>query len=121
MPEELEAVEGATFSLQESADHAVLEVAGEIDMVTSPALRERLTALAQVDCGLVVLDLTDVGFFDSSGLNAVVAGHRVIRHHGGDLRIVCTSRRVIKVFEIAGLTRVFVLHATVQEALRPTE
>jgi len=121
MPDELEAVDGASFSVEEGADHAVLAISGEIDMVTSPALRERLTELAQDDRALVILDLTDVGFFDSSGLNAVVAGHRAIRHHGGELRIVCTSRRVVKVFEIAGLTRVFVLHPTVEDALRPTQ
>ncbi len=120
MPDDVPSVEGLTFSLAEGSDHAVLAVVGEIDMVTSPPLRERLTGLAQDDRKLVVLDLTGVSFFDSSGLNAVVAGHRAIRHHGGELRIACSSRRVTKVFEIAGLTRVFVLHPTVEEALSAT-
>lgn len=109
-------LEGAEFVLERGEGQAVLHVAGEIDMVTSPELREHLAELAQEEVAVVVLDLSDVRFFDSSGLNAVVGGHRLIRHHGGEVRIVCTERRVLKVFDIAGLTRVFTIYPTVEAA-----
>ena len=49
-------------------DTTTVRVMGEVDLATSPQLRECLTGLD----GIVVVDLSDVGFLDSSGLNALI-------------------------------------------------
>ena len=111
--------DGAAFAVDRPDGAVVLRVSGEIDMATSAGLKRHLVEIAREEPPVVVLDLTSVDFFDSSGLNAVVAGHRLMRHHGGEVRIVCSEPRVTRVFEISGLTHVFTLHDSVDDAIAP--
>jgi anti-sigma B factor antagonist len=66
----------------------VLAVAGELDLATAPGLRERVRAITPDGPLKVVLDLTGVGFVDSSGLGAIVACLKHVRELGGDLVLV---------------------------------
>jgi anti-sigma B factor antagonist len=50
----------------------VLTVVGEVDMVTAPMLRERLDVLFRADRAPIVVDLSRVEFFGSTGLAVVV-------------------------------------------------
>ena len=43
-----------------------------------------------------------------------------MRAHDGSLRLVCTQERILKIFRITGLTKVFPIHPTLQEALEDT-
>jgi anti-sigma B factor antagonist len=71
----------------------VLRVGGEIDLYTSPQLRERLLeAVATVETSpFVALDLTGVTFVDSSGLGVIVGGLKHVRERGGDLLVVAAD------------------------------
>jgi anti-sigma B factor antagonist len=95
---------------------AVIAVEGEIDLMAAPRLREALIASVVEGHQRVVVDLTATEFLDSTGLGALVAGLKRIRAHGGDMRVVCTSARVSKVFEITSLDKVLSLYDTVDEA-----
>lgn len=96
---------------------AVLRVTGEIDVATAPRLREQVVALVGEGETRIVVDLEGVDFIDSTGLGALVGALKRIRTHGGELAIVCTQSRLLKVFEITGLVRVFELHDTVNAAV----
>ena len=96
----------------------VLEVRGEVDVSTAPELRERLLALAEQGRTVAVVDLSDVSFVDSTALGVLVSGVKRLRSAGGDLRLVVTQPRISKVFEITGLTDVFHIYATADEAVR---
>jgi anti-sigma B factor antagonist len=95
----------------------VVDVTGEIDVYTAPALREKLTAL--VDDGHVdlVVDLTEVRFMDSTGLGLLVGVLKRVRGLDGRLQLVIDSERLLKVFRITALTQVFTIRETVDEAL----
>ncbi len=71
------------FSVRcEQRDGGVVVVAeGEIDLSTSPAVREQLRA-PDAQAPVVVLDLRDVTFMDSSGHGAIVGQHKRAREHG---------------------------------------
>src|SRR5207247_8076321 len=56
-----------------SGDWAILEVKGEVDLYTSPQLREGLAALIDRGERQILVDLTGVDFMDSSGLGVLVA------------------------------------------------
>jgi len=62
----------------------VLEVIGEIDVSTAPALRTALELVGEV----VVVDLTRVEFICSSGLGVLMAAHRRLHARGGSLAVV---------------------------------
>lgn len=97
-------------------DCAVVSVRGEIDVTAAPRLREALIASAAEGHRRVVVDLSRTEFLDSNGLGAIVAGLKRIRAQGGEMRLVCTSPRVCKVFELTSLDRVLSLHDTLDEA-----
>lgn len=94
----------------------VLAVRGEVDVYTAPRLRERLVELVAAGSRDVVVDLEGVEFLDSTGLGVLVGGLKRLRSHDGDLSLVCTQPRILKVFEITGLTKVFAIHPSVDAA-----
>ena len=96
---------------------AVLAVGGEVDVATAPRLRERLIELVNNGQHRIVVDLSDVEFLDSTGLGVLVGALKRVRSHEGDLALVCTEPRILKVFEITGLTKVFTMHLSVDEAV----
>jgi anti-sigma B factor antagonist len=94
----------------------VLAVRGEVDVYSAPAFRDRITELLDVD-PLLVLDLTGLGFIDSTGLGVLVAGRNRSLERGGAVAFVCTQERVLKLLRITGLDAVFDIHATVDGAV----
>lgn len=96
--------------------YTVLSVKGEIDVYSAPRLRERLVELVSQGHRQIVVDLEAVDFLDSTGLGVLVGGLKRLRSHDGELSIVCSQSRILKVFEITGLTTVFRMAATVDEA-----
>ena len=99
------------------AEHTVLEVGGEVDVYTAPRLRERLVELVDSGARSVAVDLGGVDFLDSTGLGVLVGALKRVRTYDGELGLVCTESRILKVFEITGLTKVFPMHRSVDEAV----
>lgn len=104
------------MSRQGPGDVPVVAVFGEVDVYAAPALREGLTELLQ-DGSSVVVDLTEVGFLDSTGLGALVAARTSAADQGAALPLVCTHQRILKLFTITGLDGVFKIYDTVDAAL----
>jgi len=98
-------------------NHMVVEVAGEIDVFTAPRLGDKLVELVNAGHHHLVVDIDKVGFLDSTGLGALVRGLKRVRSQDGSLRIVCTQERLLKIFRITGLTKVFPLHDSLEEAV----
>ena len=67
-----------------------------------PDFRERLIELVSEGKHQIVVDLEGVDFLDSTGLGVLVGGLKRLRSHDGDLSLVCTQPRILKVFEITG-------------------
>ncbi|MGH2684538.1 MAG: STAS domain-containing protein [Actinomycetota bacterium] len=65
----------------------------------------------------MVVDLDDVGFIDSTGIGVLVGAVKRARSTDGDLTLVCTQRRILKVLQITGLTQVFSVFDSVDDAL----
>jgi anti-sigma B factor antagonist len=95
----------------------VVTVEGEIDIYTAPRLRELLIDLASKDNYQLIVDLEKVGFLDSTGLGVLVGGLKRVRPHDGWLDLVCTQERILKIFKITGLTKVFGIYQSVDQAI----
>ncbi len=95
----------------------VIDVQGEIDMYTAPRLRELLIDLVSKGSYQLVVNLDNVGFLDSTGLGVLVGALRPVRAHGGSLDLVCTQPRIRKILKITGLTEVFGIYETVDQAI----
>lgn len=95
----------------------VIEVGGEIDVYTAPKLRERLVSLVESGSYQLIVDMESVEFLDSTGLGVLVGGLKRVRAHEGWIDLVCTQSRILRIFRITGLNRVFSIYNTVPEAL----
>lgn len=105
------------LDVEERTNANVLAVSGDLDVATAPQVRTELVRLLTDDAIRLVVDLTRVDFIDSFGLGVLVGGLKRAKTTGTDLVLVVTEPRVLKVFEVTGLDRVFDLAATVDEGL----
>jgi anti-sigma B factor antagonist len=83
-------------------DCAVLRVTGEVDVYTAPLLRA---------------DLGRVDFLDSTGLGALVGGLKRLREAGGSLALVISTPRILRIFQITGLTKALAVQPSVADAI----
>jgi anti-sigma B factor antagonist len=107
------------FELRSShrAEVLVVEASGEIDMETAPRLADAIDATAKAT-RLVVVDLTNVTFLDSSALNVLVHCQRSLADRGVGFRVVSPGDRVVhRVFEITHLTESLGVVESIDDAL----
>jgi anti-sigma B factor antagonist len=88
----------------------VLEVDGELDLHTSSALRDRLSALVDDGARRIAVDLSAVPFMDSSSLGVLVVGLKRLREHGGELALIGVGGSPRKVLSITGMDGVFAIY-----------
>jgi anti-anti-sigma factor len=94
----------------------VVTVSGEVDTSSSGHVAD---AVASASGGreLVVVDLTDVTFVDSSTLNALVRSQRLLAERGITLRLIVPLGGIVRrVFEIASLIEPLNVVETQEEA-----
>jgi anti-anti-sigma factor len=97
-------------------DVAVLSVAGDLDMLTSPQLGQALEQLLSREPRTVVVDLSEVTFLGSAGLAALVTAHQ--RAESPEvLRIVAPSRDTRRTFAMTGLDDLLDLYPSRDAAL----
>ena len=95
----------------------IIEVGGEVDVYTAPKLREAIVTAIDAGHTKLVIDVQKVDFLDSTGLGVLVGALKKVRAEGGSLDIVCTQERILKIFQITGLDKVFGLHGSVDDAV----
>ena len=90
--------------LSQVAKTAIVEVSGEIDMATAPEVAKTI-ASADRAADLVVVNLSDVTFLDSSALNMLLHSQRDLADRGVGFRVVSPADKAVRrVFEITRLT-----------------
>lgn len=104
---------GFDVATNPSEDGVTVKVAGEIDVATSPALRQELHSALDAGAPRVVIDLSETTFIDSSGLGVLVGALKRRREADGDgdqpLVLRGLQDPVRKVFEITGLSTLFTI------------
>ena len=66
-------------------DQAIVRMVGELDMGTAPLLRETVQKLLEpsLGVGVVILDLSETTFVDSTGLGVLAASRQRVEREGG--------------------------------------
>ena len=82
---------------------ARLVAAGEIDSSSAPVLRTRLDEALDKGVTDMTVDLTGVTFLDSAGLCVLAAAHRRAVRTDVHLRVLASSRAVVRPMQITGL------------------
>ncbi len=103
----------------------VLQVSGEMDLVTSPELRQRVHGAVAEGRHRIVLDLSEVVFCDSSGVGVLIATRRLLRSCQGRLRLILPAQgiadnahahHVNRVLGALGVRRLFDVYADLATA-----
>lgn len=105
------------IALEHLGDHSVIVLSGEVDVYSAPKLRDTIKNLVEEGRYRIVVDLEDVAFLDSTGLGVLVGGLKRVRHHQGDLGIICKQERILRIFRITGLTKVFTIYSSREDLL----
>jgi anti-sigma B factor antagonist len=108
---------GLTLRENRDAGTTVMTVGNEIDAFTAPGFRVALVGAIEKGCDHLVVDLTNVTFLDSSGINALVGTAKVAARNGTSLRVVVSRPSVVKPLLITGVNRIVALYDTLPEAL----
>ena len=98
----------------------VVSLRGEIDVYTAPRLRQALIDLVEGGAKDIVVDMDRVDFLDSTGLGVLVGGLKRVKSNEGEMKLVVTQDRIMKIFDITGLAKVFPMFGSLDEALGRT-
>jgi anti-sigma B factor antagonist len=103
---------GPSLEVVELSRGAVAGVAirGEIDLATAPSMTEAVDRAIRESSGPFVMDLSAVGFMDSTGIQALLRARALLGREERPLVLGCPSDPVRRVLAIAGIEDLFVLH-----------
>ena len=101
----------------EIPDTHIVSLEGDMDFQSSPDVRRELTKLVDQKSSKILIDLSKVGYIDSSGLATFVELFQKMKRYGGKLALYNLTGAVRSVFEIAKLDSIFKLVSSKDEAL----
>jgi anti-sigma B factor antagonist len=96
---------------------AVISVSGELDLASSPALEEELERVAGSDASLVIVDLRNLEFMDSTGLSVLVRAHQRAAESSQRFGLVNGSQQVQRLLSLTGVADRLVLADAPEELL----
>ncbi len=81
----------------------IIAVRGELDLASSPALQEELDRVSASDADLLIIDLRDLDFMDSTGLSVLVRAHQRAEEQGRQLAMVKGPQQVQRLLSLTGV------------------
>jgi anti-sigma B factor antagonist len=105
------------FNVRRQGDVCVVSVEGQLIVGNRQELKQKI--LEELDRGAkkFLVDFTDTGYIDSSGLGVLVSLSKKIREQGGDLRLCGLNEDLQTLFELTKLDTLFAITKTSEEAL----
>ncbi|WP_432021128.1 STAS domain-containing protein [Streptomyces sp. 1222.5] len=95
----------------------VVSVSGEIDHNSAGPLVHALEPDSLGGRLRVVVDMRQVTFMDSTGINVLLSAHRDLDHAGGWLRLADVQTSVMRIIDIVGVHHIIPCHSSLEDAL----
>jgi anti-sigma B factor antagonist len=83
----------------------VIAVFGELDLASAPELEAELERITGADIELLVVDLSDLDFMDSTGLSILVRTHQRLTGEGCEMGLVKGSPQVQRLLDLTGVAQ----------------
>lgn len=96
-------------------DYLVIELEGEVDVYTAGKLRDAIKEKVEEGEYRIAVNLSRVAFLDSTGLGVLVGGRKRLNPHGGELSIICDNDKILRIFRITGLERIFAIYSDARD------
>lgn len=104
---------------QQIADAAVLILKGRLTVSDEPGLlKAAATRAATGPATLVLIDLAEVPYIDSTRLGELITSHISVARQGKRLALLRAPARILELLSLAGLAGVFATYDSVDDALR---
>ena len=106
------------FTIEKEENYVLFKLKEEkLNTLISPDLKSELLIVNNQGFTNIILDLSEVKYCDSSGLSAILVGHRICRNANGSFVLTGLSDNVQKLVGISQLDKVLVITPTVSEAV----
>ncbi|MGD9957399.1 MAG: STAS domain-containing protein [Candidatus Nanopelagicales bacterium] len=89
----------------------LITLQGDIDIQRRPDLSREVDRFRASGRCTVMVDLSDVGFLDSTGLQMFLRLRAVAAERGGSVRLRAANHRVLRILDVTGVTPLFTLEA----------
>lgn len=94
---------------EENNDEIIIKPVGEVDIYTSPDLKETLTEIINQSNVNMVIDGEKLEYIDSTGLGVLIGALKKIKEKERNITITNIKPNIKKLFDITGLNKVFVV------------
>lgn len=94
----------------------IVSVQGELDVGAADEFRSALGD-NRGDASAVVVDLVEATFIDSSALGVISAAAKTAKRAGGNLTVVATDPRILRIFTLTGLDRSIRVERSLADAI----
>ena len=98
----------------------VVSLTGELDLYNAEEVRGGLLEACDGEPGVLVVDLEEVRFIDSTALGVLIQAHSTMAARNGFLRLAAPGLETRRALEVSGLDQHFMVYDTVGEALAAT-
>jgi anti-sigma B factor antagonist len=92
------------LEVQSQGKATVIAVRGELDLASSPALQEELDRVSASDAEMLIIDLRELDFMDSTGLSVLVRAHQRAEEQGRQLAVVKGPQQVQRLLSLTGVS-----------------
>jgi anti-sigma B factor antagonist len=98
-----ELIDGIAVRTEHDGRRTIMTLAGELDLVSAPRLRNAIASLRGEDTDEVIVDLADLTYIDSVGIGLLVASRRRLDSEGRSFAVRNPAPQVRRLLEITGL------------------
>lgn len=96
-------VEHLQIDVRREPDRVVIALHGELDLASAPLLQSELESAETGEMGLVVLDVQDLEFIDSTGLRVILTAHTRAQEGGRQLALSRIQQQLQRLLSITGV------------------
>lgn len=105
------------FQIETAGDVVVVAVIGQLVVGNRQEFKQSVLDEVERGARRILVDFSETGYVDSSGLGALVSLNKRLREAGGELRLTALNEDMRTLFELTRLDTLFRLYASRAEAL----
>jgi anti-sigma B factor antagonist len=106
-----------SFDVKKQGDITVIDVEGQLIVGNRQELKQKVLEELEKGGRKFLIDFSNTGYIDSSGLGVLVSLSKKIREQGGELRLANLNEDLRTLFELTKLDTLFHIATNREEAL----
>lgn len=102
--------------IEKKEDKAIIHLQGFLDAHNADMFSDALNKVMAEGLVKIIVDLENLEYLGSSGLEVILSKIRSLRDKGGDIRLASMSDKIFRIFDLLGLSTFFKIYGSVDEA-----